>query len=73
LPKLPLISGRKAVKALSRFGWREVMRRGSHNVLCKEGTNVTISVPDHKELGRGTLRKVIRHAGLEVAELIREL
>jgi predicted RNA binding protein YcfA (HicA-like mRNA interferase family) len=45
--------------------------RGSHIILVKEGACATLSVPDHKEVARGTLRSLIRAAGLTIEEFIR--
>lgn len=64
MPALPIISGAKAVKAFRKAHWVEVRRRGSHIILVKEGSQVTLSVPNHKELDRGTLRGLIRTAGI---------
>ena len=35
-------------------------------VMIKPGVSVVLSVPDHRELKRGTLRGLIRKAGLDV-------
>ena len=43
-----------------------VRQRGSHMILVKEGHGATLSVPDHKEVARGTLRSLIRASGLTV-------
>lgn len=64
MPALPKLSGRKAVKAFASDGWRMVRQRGSHMVLVREGSMVTLSVPDHKELAKGTLRSLIRSSGM---------
>ncbi|HHV08462.1 MAG TPA: type II toxin-antitoxin system HicA family toxin [Firmicutes bacterium] len=68
MPALPIISGAKAVKAFRKAHWVEVRRRGSHIILVKEGSQVTLSVPNHKELDRGTLRGLIRTAGISVEQ-----
>lgn len=68
--RLPVVSGREAIKALSRAGFVEVRQAGSHVVLQKKvhgGTN-TLIVPDHSELANGTLRAIIRKSGLTVDE-----
>ncbi|HEX8325212.1 MAG TPA: type II toxin-antitoxin system HicA family toxin [Tepidisphaeraceae bacterium] len=64
MPSLPVISGREAVRAFERDGWQVMRQRGSHIVLSKPDVPVNLSIPDHKELDRGTLRKLIRLAGL---------
>jgi len=66
--RLPVVSGQGAVKAFERDGWRQLpRRRGSHILLVKRGVAAILTLPDHKELGRGTLRALIREAGLTVA------
>lgn len=66
--RLPLISGREAVAAFGRDGWGVARQRGSHIILVKVGSMATLSVPDHAEVARGTLRSLIRAAGLTVDE-----
>lgn len=68
MARLPLISGRDAVKAFSRAGWEVKRQRGSHIVMTKKGSIATLSIPDHETLDRGTLRTLIRRAGLSVDE-----
>jgi len=68
MPKLPIISGGRAIKTFSRAGWYPHRQVGSHVVLRKEGSRITLSVPKHKELKPGLLRKLIRDAGLSVKE-----
>ena len=73
MPALPVLSGRKAVRAFEKLGWQIARQRGSHIILVKEGENVTLSIPDHKEIAKGTLRSLIRAAGLTVDEFTRLL
>ena len=73
MSKLPVVSGREALRAFKRAGWTLVRQRGSHMILTKEVEEATLSVPDHKELGRGLLRSLIRDAGISVEEFIRHL
>lgn len=68
MSKLPIISGMEAIKAFSRAGWIPHRQAGSHVVLRKEGSKVTLSVPKHKELKPGLLRYLIKAAGLTVEE-----
>ena len=70
MPVLPILSGRAVVVAFERDGWRMVRQRGSHIVLVKEGRLATLSVPDHREVARGTLRTLIRSSGMTVADFI---
>ncbi|MFW6163041.1 MAG: type II toxin-antitoxin system HicA family toxin [Planctomycetota bacterium] len=68
MPKLPVVSGAKAVRAFEKAGWRVDRQRGSHVILLKSGHIASLSVPQHKELAPGTLRALIRGAGLTVDE-----
>jgi len=70
MSKLPNLSGKAVVKAFERDGWLKVRQRGSHVVMVKDGCMVTLSVPDHKEVAKGTLRSLIRSSGLTVEEFI---
>ena len=73
MPALPVLSGRKTVRAFGKLGWLVARQRGSHIILVREGENVTLSVPDHKELAKGTLRSLIRAAGITVEEFLKLL
>jgi len=66
--KQPVVSGAEAVKAFQRAGWRVDRQKGSHIVLLKPGHIASLSVPQHPELAPGTLRALIRAAGLSVEE-----
>jgi len=68
--RLGNISGREAVRAFERAGWQVVGQVGSHVVLIKPGLRVNLSIPQHKELSVGTLRALIRNAGLTVEEFL---
>ena len=62
------ISGRECVKALGKAGFHFKRREGSHIILRRNTPFTQVVVPDHKELDRGTLRAIIRQAGLSVSE-----
>ncbi len=70
MPSLPRLSGHEVVKAFAGDGWQMVRQRGSHMVLTKEGHMATLSVPDHQEVAKGTLRSLIRASGLTVEAFI---
>jgi predicted RNA binding protein YcfA (HicA-like mRNA interferase family) len=55
------------------FGWKVVRQRGSHVILTKFGHITTLSIPDHREVARGTLRVLIAKAGLTVEEFVAAL
>ena len=62
-----MISGAKAVQALRKAGFDQVSQRGSHIKLRNLGGR-TVIVPLHRELARGTLRSILRQAGLTEEE-----
>ena len=66
--KQPVVSGAAAVEAFQRAGWRVDRQRGSHVVLLRTGHLASLSVPQHPELAPGTLRALIRAAGMSVEE-----
>ena len=70
MPQLPIISGWEAVRAFDKAGWKISRREGSHIILVKVGVPVTLSIPAHREVKRGTLRSLIRKAGLSVDEFM---
>lgn len=73
MSKLPVISGNECVKALEKAGFYLKRRESSHIVLRRDDPFAQLVVPDHKELDRGTLRTIIRQAGLSVEEFERLL
>ena len=66
--KLPIISGRECVQALGKIGFYFKRQSGSHMVLRRDEPFGQLIVPDHNVLDRGTLRAIIRQAGLSVNE-----
>lgn len=73
MPEVPLLRPIEVVKTFERFGWRVVRQRGSHIILARPGHIATLSVPDHPEVARGTLRSLIQKAGLTVDEFVSTL
>jgi len=66
MPAVPLLRPRDAIRAFERFGWQVARQRGSHIVLTKAGSIATLSIPDHREVARATLRVLISKAGSTV-------
>lgn len=67
---LPTLNGREIIKVFAKDGWQMVRQRGSHMILVKDGQIATLSIPDHKEVAKGTLRSLIRNSGLTAEEFI---
>ncbi len=70
MASLPVLSGREVVRAFCNGDWRMARQRGSHMILIKEGNPATLSIPDHKEVAKGTLRGLIRASGLTVDDFL---
>ena len=68
--RLPVMSGREVRQVFEKDGWEFVRQRGSHMILVKEGSMASLSVPDHREVARGTLRGLIRAAEMTVEEFV---
>jgi len=67
--RLPVISGREAAKAFVKTGYEEDHQTGSHIILRQKNNPFRrLSIPDHREIAKGTLRALIRQAGLTVEE-----
>jgi predicted RNA binding protein YcfA (HicA-like mRNA interferase family) len=70
---LPVCSGTEAVKAFCRLGYTADHQTGSHIILRHPNLR-RLTVPDHRELAKGTLRSLIREAGItkeQFVELLR--
>ncbi len=70
--KLPVVSGEEAARALVRAGFTRLARRGkgAHIFLYRTEPPKGLTVPNHDEVRRGTLREIIRQAGLSVDEFV---
>jgi predicted RNA binding protein YcfA (HicA-like mRNA interferase family) len=68
--KLPVVSGADVVRALGKVGFVVYRQRGSHITMVRGIPPAQTTIPNHKELDRGTLRAIIRHSGLTVDEFV---
>lgn len=73
MSRLPRTSGRDCVKALGKVGFYLKRQHGSHLILRRDDPFSQVVVPNHRELDRGTLRAIIRQAGLSVNEFVQLL
>jgi predicted RNA binding protein YcfA (HicA-like mRNA interferase family) len=73
MSKLPLISGKECIAALEKAGFYVKRRESSHVILRRDNPFAQVVVTDHKEIDRGTLRAIIRQAGLSVSEFVKLL
>jgi predicted RNA binding protein YcfA (HicA-like mRNA interferase family) len=73
MASLPVVSGDDVVKVFQRFGWTVARQSSSHIIMTKEGEIASLSIPNHKEVARGTLRSLVRSANMTVAEFVQKL
>ena len=71
MSKLPRLSGRECVKTLGKVGFYFKRQEGSHIILRRDDPFAQLVVPDHSELDRGTLRAIIRQAGMSVEAFVK--
>jgi len=72
--RLPVVSGRQVIKALAKVGYLFDHQQGSHIILRHQSPpHRRLTIPDHKEIAKGTLRQIIRESGLTVDDLMRLL
>ena len=70
--KLPLVSGMEVIKALHRAGFIVIRQRGNHVILKKSSGEsiIKVTVPLHKTIKKGTLRKILDIAEISVEEFL---
>ena len=70
MSKLPVVSGKECLKALEKIGFVIFRQRGSHLTMVRENPPGQVTIPNHKTVAKGTLRAIIKQAGLTVDEFI---
>ena len=70
--KLPTISGQEILKILKKEGFVVISQKGSHIKVRKENPpaeKITLIIPNHKTLKRGTLRAILKQANISIEKL----
>ena len=71
MSRLPICSGADAVRAFRKIGYEVDHQTGSHMILRHHSPPYRrVTVPNHKEIAKGTLRAIIREAGLTVEGVV---
>ncbi len=72
MAKLPRLSGKEVIKALTKAGFIELRQRGSHVFMAKQMPQgkIPVVVPMHKEIDTGTLLEIIRESKMSKEEFI---
>lgn len=71
MAKLPIVSGRKLLRAMLKAGFLVSRQTGSHAQLYHpDNADILVMIPIHnKDLPKGTLRNILRQAEMSVEEL----
>ena len=73
--ELPALGARDVIRALEKVGYARWRQKGSHLTMFREADRRALTIPIHfsKTIPKGTLRAIIRQAGLTPDELLRNL
>ena len=70
MPKLPVLSSKEIVKIFEKAGYFVVRQKGSHIRMHHQSKDV-ITIPNHKIIGRGLLKKILRNSKMSVNDLVK--
>ena len=75
MPKLPLISAKEAIKAFEKMDYQIIRQKGSHIRMHNktDKSKKPLTIPNHKTIGKGLLRKLLRDAELSVEDFLKLL
>jgi predicted RNA binding protein YcfA (HicA-like mRNA interferase family) len=73
MPPVPILRPREVVRAFGKLGWVVGRQHGSHIILTKPRHIATLSIPNHTQVARGTLRTLIARAGTTVEAFLEAL
>lgn len=73
MPKLPSSDWQDVVRAFTSLGWVHDRTKGDHYIMIRPGEPGLLSVPMHRPIKRGTLRRLIRDAGISVADFVKAI
>ena len=67
---MPLLRPHQVVKVFEGFGWQVARQKGSHIIMTKERHIATLSIPNHRQVARGTLRSLVQKSGLTIEQFL---
>jgi predicted RNA binding protein YcfA (HicA-like mRNA interferase family) len=72
MPKLPVLSASKVCRILKKHGFVEVRQSGSHIIMRRQlpDRGITVPVPNHSEIARGTLKSIIDQSEIPKSEFM---
>ena len=69
MSKLPVVSGKKLLKALSKAGYHVHDQKGSH-IHLRHPTKRPLTILHHKTIAKGTLRAILKQANIDIEEFL---
>ena len=70
MTRLPVVSGKQLIRVLQKLGYYIRDQKGSH-IHMRHPTKIPITIPNHKEIAKGTLRTILLSAELNHEEFIK--
>lgn len=70
MPKLPILTAKELVKIFEKVEYFVVRQKGSHIRMSHKNRD-SITIPNHKIIGRGLLKKILRDSNISVEDLIK--
>jgi predicted RNA binding protein YcfA (HicA-like mRNA interferase family) len=71
MPPVPILRPKEVIYAFEKLGWVVARQKGSHIIMTKRGKIATLSIPNHPEVARGTLRDLINRSGESLEEFMK--
>lgn len=69
---IPELASARIVTAMKKFGWSVAREGGKHTIMVHPDCDYPVSIPRHNPVKKGTLRHILKAAGIEVAEFNRK-
>ena len=60
---------KEVIRALKKLGYSELRKTGDHIIMQKKNPKITVSIPNHSQIKKGTLNNIIKKVGLTIDEL----
>ena len=73
MPKLRVLSASEVCRILKSHGFVQVRQSGSHIIMRRQlaARSITVPVPNHSEMARGTLKSIIDQSEIPKSEFMR--
>jgi predicted RNA binding protein YcfA (HicA-like mRNA interferase family) len=72
MSRIPIVSGKDTIRALTKIGYYIRSQRGSH-VHLRHSTKRALTIPNHKTIAKGTLRAILKEAKISITDFLKLL